>query len=233
MLGYYWKRLIKRLGPSEVTVLVMLALIVSGIWAFMEIAEEVLETEPVSMDQRIMNLIWKGPSPPIGPDWLEDMARDITSLGSYTILVLLGGSVTVYFGLKRRFDLMALTVAAVAGGALMSAGLKLAFARERPAIDHLVRVATYSFPSGHAMLSTVIYLTLGTLLATAEREKRFKIYLLGVAVLVAVLVGLSRIYLGVHYPTDVLAGWIAGAVWAILCLLVAHWLRRYTAGRRE
>lgn len=215
-----------RIGPSEVGILLVLALIVGGVWAFLEIAAEVGEAEPVRVDQWLMDAIWQGSSPPVGPDWLEDMARDITSLGSYTVLMLLGGSVTVYFGLKHRFDLMALTVAAVAGGTLMSTGLKLLFARERPAIDHLVSVVSYSFPSGHATLSTVVYLTLGALLAHAEPEKRFKIYLLGVAALLAILVGLSRIYLGVHYPTDVLAGWIAGAVWALLCLMAAQWLRR-------
>lgn len=223
----------RRFGPSEMGVLVLLVLIVGGVWAFMEIADEVTEAEPVGVDKRVMDFLWKGPSPPAGPEWLEDTARDITSLGSYTIVALLGGVVAVYFGLKRRFGLMALTVAAVAGGALVSTGLKMLFARERPSLDHLVRVVTYSFPSGHALLSAVVYLTMGALLAHAEPRKRFKIYFMSVAALLAVLVGITRVYLGVHFPTDVLAGWIAGAVWAICCLLIAQSLRRQALAHRS
>ncbi|MFZ7127636.1 MAG: phosphatase PAP2 family protein [Desulfobacterales bacterium] len=225
-MRYPLKRLMQRLGTPEKSVLVMLVLIVSGVWAFTEIADEVLEAEPVGIDERVLNFLWESSEAPAGPEWLEEAARDITSLGSYSIITLLGGIVAVYFGLKRRFGLMLLTVAAVAGGALVSTGLKILFARERPSLDHLVRVVTYSFPSGHAMLSAVVYLTLGVLLAYSEPRRRFKIYFMSVAALLAVLVGLTRIYLGVHFPTDVLAGWIAGAVWALCCLLIAESLRR-------
>jgi undecaprenyl-diphosphatase len=219
----------KRLGLSEAAVLVTLALIVSGIWTFMEIADEVTESAPMGFDQRVMSFLHdpQAPGRPIGPAWLLNVAKDITALGSYAVVSLLGLIVLVFFGLKRQNRLMLLTIAAAAGGGLMSTLLKLLFARQRPDIEHLVQVSTYSFPSGHAMLSAVVYITLGALLARSEKQKRFKIFFLLVAVLLAVTVGISRIYLGVHYPTDVMAGWIAGAVWALFCLFVADMIQRH------
>jgi undecaprenyl-diphosphatase len=222
-----FKQLLQWLGPSEATVLVLLMLIAGGIWAFGEIADEVVESETVNIDQRFMEALrTDASSEPVGPPWLMDVARDITALGSYTILSLLGVMVVFFFGLKRNQGLMVLTAVLLAGGVLLSMGLKLLFARERPAIEQFVEVSSYSFPSAHALLSAVGYLTFGTLLAHAEREKRFKVFFLGSAVVLSAAVGLSRVYLGVHYPTDVLAGWIAGSVWALFCLTVAGILRR-------
>ncbi len=223
-----FKQLLQRIGSSEIITLVALALIVGGVWGFLELASEVSESETMSFDQHILTSLRQpdDQARPIGPSWLLYVAQDITSMGSYTILTLVGGLVVVFFALKRKIGFMVLTLAAIVGGALGSTGLKLLFSRDRPTIEHLVHVSTYSFPSGHAMLSTVVYLTLGTLLARSEEKKRFKIFFLGTAMLLALLVGLSRVYLGVHYPTDVLAGWIAGAVWALFCLLIAALLQR-------
>jgi undecaprenyl-diphosphatase len=115
----------------------------------------------------------------------------------------------------------------VAGGAGLSSLLKLGFERPRPdLVAHLVEVQTLSFPSGHAMVSAVIYLTLGALLAQVHGSIRLKIYILSVAVILTLLIGISRVYLGVHWPTDVLAGWAAGAAWAIMSWAVVIWLQR-------
>ena len=116
---------------------------------------------------------------------------------------------------------------AVVAGVLLSNVLKLAFERPRPDIvPHAVHVFTTSFPSGHATFSAITYLTLGTLLASFHASLRFKVYFLSLAVLLTLAVGVSRIYLGVHYPTDVLAGWCVGAAWAALCWTIFNWLQR-------
>ena len=113
-----------------------------------------------------------------------------------------------------------LVVVAVVGGMLLSTGLKLGFERPRPdLVPHGARVYTASFPSGHAMLSAVTYLTLGALLARVQERRRVKAFFIGLAVVLTLLVGVSRVYLGVHWPSDVLAGWCVGAAWAVLVLV--------------
>ena len=109
---------------------------------------------------------------------------------------------------------------------LASSILKAAFDRPRPNVDHYSYVVTSSFPSGHSMMSAVVYLTLGSLLTRVLPARGVKIYLIVVALLLTLLVGLSRVYMGVHYPTDVLAGWTAGLVWAMLCWLAARYLQK-------
>ncbi len=119
-----------------------------------------------------------------------------------------------------------LVVVATAGGGLLNEVLKWWFARKRPEIvPHLVSVGSASFPSGHSMLALVTYLTLGALLARFASRRRSRTYCIVVSLLLALLVGLSRVYLGVHYPTDVLAGWSAGLAWALPCWLVARYLQ--------
>ena len=129
--------------------------------------------------------------------------------------------------LTRERAAAVLTIAAVVGGALLSMALKSGFDRPRPdLVPHAVEVTSASFPSGHAMLSAVTYLTLGALLTRVQPQRRVKAYLLTVAVVLTVLIGVSRVYLGVHWPTDVLAGWCIGSAWAMLCWLAALWLQR-------
>jgi undecaprenyl-diphosphatase len=126
---------------------------------------------------------------------------------------------------KRRIAMFVLV--AVCGGLVLSALFKTTFDRPRPElVPHLSHVYSASFPSGHSMMSAITYLTLGTLLARIHKRRALKIYFLGLAMLLTFAVGISRVYLGVHWPTDVVAGWAAGASWAILCWLVALWLQQ-------
>jgi undecaprenyl-diphosphatase len=132
-----------------------------------------------------------------------------------------------YLLMARKEATALLVIAAVVGGMMLSTALKLGFERPRPdLVPAGARVYTASFPSGHAMLSAVTYLTLGALLARVERRRRTKAFLLATAVAVVLLVGVSRVYLGVHWPSDVLAGWCVGAAWAALCWFVALQLQR-------
>ena len=199
------------------------------VWAFLEIAEEVREPEPLAFDDRIL-LALRDPAHldrGLGPPWLEDMVRDVSAVGSMTLITAVTLSVVGYLLLARQRRTALVVIVAVTGGALLGSCLKGFFGRARPSVvPHLTQVTSLSFPSGHSMLSAILYPTLGVLLARVMVRKRIKAYLVSLSILVALLVGASRVYLGVHYPTDVLAGWAVGFAWALACGLAARALQR-------
>lgn len=208
--------------------LAVLGLIV-GVWVFIEVADEVLEGDSQHFDEWAVRAFRRDDDPArtIGPPWLEEVGRDLTALGGVTTLVLVIGAVTGFLWLRRLYGAMWLVLASTVGGLALSTLLKFSFARDRPAVvPHLSMVHTSSFPSGHSMLAAIVYLTLGALLARVVHERVLKAFVLLVALLTTLLVGLSRVYMGVHYPTDVLAGWAAGLSWALLCWLAARHLQR-------
>jgi undecaprenyl-diphosphatase len=167
------------------------------------------------------------PADPIGPAWLETMFTDLTALGGNTVLAAVTLIVVLYLVLARRPGAAAFVIGSVAGGTLLTFLLKSGFDRPRPdLVAHIVSVSTPSFPSGHAMQSAIVYLTLGALLTRIEPRRIVRIYFVAVAVCLTLVVGFSRVYLGVHWPTDVLAGWLAGSAWAVLCWAVAMRLQR-------
>ena len=167
------------------------------------------------------------PNLPRGGRFASEMARDITSLGGVWVLALVVLLVAGYLAVDRRMRDAVLVLAAAGGGVVVDVGLKLLFARERPSIvPHLTVVHSASFPSGHAMLAAVIYPTLGALLARFSKRRANQVFPIAAAVGITFCVGFSRIVLGVHYPTDVIAGWSAGAAWAAFAWLVADRLAR-------
>lgn len=218
-----------RLRLNEAAPLVTLAIVSFFAFAFVEIADQVVEGGTDSLDRKIL-LGLRNPadlSDPLGPRWFEEVARDITGLGGHAILTLVTLAALIYLVMTRKTHAALLLLVAVGGGMLLSTALKMGFERARPdLVPHGARVYTASFPSGHAMLSAVTYLTLGALLARVQGRRRVKAFLLGTALFVTVLVGLSRVYLGVHWPSDVLAGWCGGAAWASLCWFVSLQLQR-------
>jgi undecaprenyl-diphosphatase len=196
---------------------------------FGSIAEEVLEGHTAALDFRILQLFRNpaDPSQPLGPPWLKEAMRDLTSLGSTVVLALVFLIVLTYLLFARKRAAALLFSIAVLGGQAASTLLKWAIERPRPGLPEWApRVVTASFPSGHAMLSAVTFLTLGALLTRVEARPPLRVYFISVAVFLTVLVGISRIYLVVHWPTDVLAGWALGSAWALLCWTVAVWLQR-------
>jgi undecaprenyl-diphosphatase len=216
----------------ESRILVWAAVIAFGLVLFIHLASEIAEGETMAFDRAILlGLRVQGrPWEPIGPRWLLDAMTQITALGGGTVLTLMTGMVAAYLFAARRPATALFLIGAVAGGAILGWILKGAYERARPEIvTHLVTVSSASFPSGHALNSTVTYLTLGTLLAKTERRRAVRIYLISAAILLAVLIGFSRIYLGVHWPTDVVAGWCIGSIWALACSLIAEHLQQRRA----
>lgn len=203
-------------------------LFAGALWAFTELADSVLDGDTATIDERLL-LAMRNPddvTDPLGPGWFEETARDVTGLGGIGILTLITLIAAGFLALQRKRHTAIYLILATGSGMLMSTLLKLVFARPRPdLVPHATIVYTNSFPSGHSMMSAVTFLTIGALLAGAQQGLRLKAYLLGIAALLTALVGVSRVYLGVHWPTDVLAGWTAGAAWALLCWVVAEQLR--------
>jgi undecaprenyl-diphosphatase len=194
--------------------------------AFIGIAEEVGEGEARGFDESLLLALRTGdPADPIGPRWFETSVMDISALGGFAVLALVTLLAIGYLLAVKRWGSALLLLVATLGGTAISEGLKMGFNRPRPdLVAHIVETTSMSFPSGHAMLSAVTYLTLGALIARAQEQRRLRGYVLGAAILLTLLIGASRVYLGVHWPTDVLAGWCLGAAWALLCWAVSTWL---------
>jgi|SRR5690554_1245726 len=216
-----------KVGKGELRLLVVLLILFALIWGFVELADEVMEGETGKFDQSLLLLMRNANdlSDPLGPAWVEEMGRDLTALGGNIVLTLVVLAVMGYMLLSGRRQIAIIVLVAGLGSQGMNTWLKTSFDRPRPdLVPHQMAVYTASFPSGHTMSAASIYLTLGALLARLESRRRVKVYILTLATVLSLLVGLSRIYLGVHWPTDVLAGWVAGTGWALLCWLGAEWL---------
>ena len=218
------------LARRELLLLVVMVLLAGSLWAFIGISEEVVEGDTHAVDEAIL-LALRTPgdrSDPLGPGWVEELGRDATALGGVGVLTLITLASVSFLLLKRQHRAALFVAAAIASGIALSFALKSGFDRPRPElVPHGSIVYTASFPSGHSMMAALVYLTLGALLARLQPQRRLKAFVLLLAVLVTVAVGVSRVYLGVHWPTDVLAGWAAGAAWAMACWLAALWLQRH------
>jgi len=224
-----YSRIRKRLPAIEASALATIGLVGAALWLFISIAGEVVEGETSAWDRRLLLALRSAADPavPWGPAWVQEMARDFTALGGFAVLTLMTLAVTGYLLLARKRHAAVAVFVAVAGGLILSSLLKLGFDRPRPdLVPHGSFVYTASFPSGHSMMAAVTYLTLGAMLAHVQASSVMKIYLLSVAVVLTLLVGVSRVYLGVHWPTDVAAGWAVGAAWALFCSLVMRRLQR-------
>lgn len=221
-------RLFRRVSPAEKSSIIAACVAAISLYAFVELADDVREGDTVAFDRSIL-LFFRNPadiSDPLGPEWLESVMRDFTALGGVAVLVTFTLMVTGFLLLTRKRHAACMVIISVIGGVALSNLLKWGFGRPRPdLVPHATIVYTQSFPSGHAMLSAVVYLTLGVLMARTEAETSVKVYLLSAASMLTLAVGISRVYLGVHWPTDVLAGWAVGASWALMCWMVMLWLQ--------
>jgi undecaprenyl-diphosphatase len=216
----------------EIRLLAVLLIPAALLFSFIKLAGEVMEGETLAFDKAILLALRSSgdTSDPIGPPWLEAAMRDLTALGSTAVLTIVTLAMAGLLLITRHPRLSGLLLLAVGLGTTLSNALKNLLARPRPDfVAHAVEVHTMSFPSGHAMLSALTYLTIGALLAR-DQPLPVKTYILCVAIIVSVLVGISRVYLGVHYPTDVLAGWAIGGAWACLWWMIAVKVSIATSG---
>ena len=183
------------------------------------------EGQTLAFDQKILQAFRSpgDPSKPIGPAWVTSALLDITALGGPTVIALVVLGVIGFLLLQTRYWTAFFIFVTALSGEAVSFAMKSVFSRPRPALaPHLREAFSSSFPSGHAMQSAIIYLTLGAMLMRITEGRLTKIYCCTVAMLLTFLVGVSRVWLGVHYPTDVLAGWIVGLFWASISWLTAQ-----------
>lgn len=199
---------------------------VLSVWGFVELADDAPEGDYLELEGRVMHAV-RRTGETLGGAHTTEVMRDLTALGGVAVIVLLTLLFLGYLLMTGKRRLALLVAIATAGGQGLNMILKNSFDRARPDVTlHLMEVTSTSFPSGHSMAASIFYLTLGALGTRAVIRRREKSYLISAALGLTFLIGLSRVYLGVHYPTDVLAGWAAGTAWALLCWFTADWLGR-------
>lgn len=217
------------------TPVVLMAILGGGIYGFVQIADEVTEAELDHIDRALL-LAFRRPddlATPLGPPWFREFMAELTALGGYPLLSILVALVVGYLLVARLFGPALFTVLAIVSGTAASHLLKLVYDRPRPdLVEQLVSVHTPSFPSGHAAMSAVVYLTLASLIVRLVDSTTIRAYVLAVALLLTVSIGVSRVYLGVHWPSDVAAGWAFGVAWASLSWLVVAALRAWRKRQR-
>lgn len=225
-----------RRNRSTVRALVLAPLAIGGGFVVGMELGAVLEAPLAALDRALLMALRTADEParPVGPEWLAIGVRDVTALGGHTLVIAIGLIVAGYLAVIGRWPRSLLIGATIAGAILLGALLKLGAARPRPeVVAHLVDVYSLSFPSSHALLAAVVYPTVGALLAGTQTSRPVRVFVMTVAIATTVLVGLTRLYLGVHWPTDVVAGWLIGGTWAAACWKLAQWIgeRRRGSGR--
>jgi len=215
---------------------VLCAICGGALLMFFLVADEIAEAELMSFDRSIL-LFFRNPadlSEPVGPAWLEQTMIELTALGGHPLLVVIVSIVIGFLLVSGKPGPALFVFLSITSGTLVSHLLKLVYDRPRPDIvEHLVSIHTPSFPSGHATMSAVVYLTLAALIVRLVESNVVRAYVLGVAIFLTFLVGMSRIYLGVHWPSDVVAGWALGVSWASLAFLVVAVLRAGRDGQQR
>lgn len=221
-----FRRLLHRPEPLS---LILLGLIGLASLTFVGVWHSVVRGHTEAIDRSILLALRQNgqPANPVGPVWLEELMRDITALGGNGFVFLLVAVVVGYLLLEQQKRLAVFLLGSIGGGLLLSLALKGWIGRARPdLVAHGQQVMTASFPSMHSTMATACFLSVAIVLGRSTRRRALRSYLTGVGVTLALLVGFSRVYLGVHWPTDVIAGWTLGAGWALVCFFMARRLQR-------
>jgi undecaprenyl-diphosphatase len=212
-----------------------IAAIVALVVGFIVLATRVFTSATESVDLALLQAFRSGQdlSDPLGPAWLERAVVNLSALGSVAVTVLFVAVAALYLVLDHRPRQAILLVAVTSAASIGITVLKMLFGRERPTVvDHIEVVGGLSFPSGHSVIAAVLYPTLGMLIASNLRDRALKVFVFVIAALLALLVGFSRVYLGVHYPSDVLGGWLLGLAFAIAAGMVIARLKEHNVVER-
>lgn len=200
---------------------VLMALV--GTACFAAVAQWVRAGDSLRFDVAVLEFFGRHRIP-----WLEATLVEITVLGTGTTVFMVAGVAALFLSLTRHRYSGALLLASTIGGLLLNAVLKLGFDRPRPQVfTWATHVASTSFPSGHAMSAAIVYGTLAYLAARLQSSRIARAMTLSAAALLIALIGLSRMYLGVHYPSDVLAGIVVGLAWAGFCMALLEATQLY------
>jgi undecaprenyl-diphosphatase len=218
-----------RLPRIEITVLAVWIAAAAAVLGFLHIGGEMHEGELDATDRAILWTLRVAGNPhkAVGPHWLVESMRDVTALGGITLLVLVTViSVIALLAYRHRIEALVLTVSVVL--AQLSSGLfKDFYVRLRPTFAVYGDLPTsMSFPSGHSTVATATYFLLAVIVASIDSARPIKVLAFTVAALLALMIGFSRVFLGVHWPSDVLAGWCLGAAWALAAAIALRLLKR-------
>lgn len=211
----------------EVRFLVVTIAVICATFAVVLLLDVFREGATAAFDRSLI-LAFRSPTDAgdaLGPHWVEEMGRDFTALGGFPVLSLLTLAIVGFLVFRRQRAAAAIVLGSTLIALALSSSLKATIDRTRPdLVPHGQHVYTASFPSGHSMHAAATWFTLGSLLALFQQRRRIKMFVLSMAAVTTVLVGVSRVYLGVHWPTDVLGGWAFGTFCALVTLLLARWL---------
>lgn len=218
-----FRELFPFLEPLALLGFVLLGFMLNG---FLEVADDVAEGDTHAVDTKLLMLLRDSNDAqnPLGPPWVAEMVRDISGLGGIAILALVTLSAAIYLTMIKKWGQALYLIVTISIGTMLSNALKFGFARPRPdLVPHGSYTLTHSFPSGHSMMSAMVFLSVGMMLAKAQKTLPPRVFFIAISVLLTVMIGLSRVYLGVHWPSDVLAGWLVGGSCAITFWLV-EWI---------
>ena len=220
-----WRPWLAWLKQADLRLVVQLLAIGVLVMIFIKVGHEVSELSTDWFDHGILLALRDAPNDPIGPPAFEAAVMHLSGLGSGTVTGLVVLIAATFLALAGRWRMALMVIACAVGTLIIMELLKGLYDRPRPTIVTAIDPpGGLSFPSGHSMISAALYMTLGVLVAGTQKRRRLRTFAVATGALLAFLIGASRLYLGVHYPTDVIAGWTVGCAWALVCGLVARGL---------
>ena len=210
-----------------IVVLIGMALCVAATWAFGLIARQIERGSTQAFDDAVLHYLAAHRIP-----WLARAMLEVTALGTGLVVFMIVGVAALFLWLTTHRWSALLLLVATFGGLILNNVLKLVFNRPRPqVIPWVTPVVSSSFPSGHSMNAAIVYLTVAWLAARLMKGRWARWVLMLATFALVLLIGASRVYLGVHYPSDVLGGYVLGVAWAAFCMAMLETVQAYARRR--